>query len=282
MKVIKRILGIIITIILVTIFTYNVYNLINIKVLNKDISPVFGYTMLEVVSGSMEPTIHVGDMIIVDTYAKNYKENDIITFKDENGALVTHRIISLDGDVMITKGDNNDSPDPLNTTDQIIGRYVTKLTGLGRVLAAFKSPMTMVLILIIGILTCVLVSTDKEGNAIVEEDEKEFLDYLKNKEENKVIDKNKTSKDKTPKKESTKKIETTKKASDAKSSKDKSKKESTKASATKTSKKKSTSKKQEATKKAVSNKKKKTAKKVEKEDTSKKKTTSTTKNKKGK
>lgn len=280
MKVIKRILTIIITIILVTIFTYNIYNLINIKVLKKDISPVFGYTMLEVVSGSMEPTIHVGDMIIVDTLAKNYKENDIITFRDENGALVTHRIISLDGSKMITKGDNNDSPDPENTTDQIIGRYVTKLNGLGRIMAAFKSPMTMVLILIIGIITCVLVSTDKEGNPILEEDEKEFLDYLKNKEENKVIDKkdNKSTKEKATKKESTMKKETTKKASKAKSSKDKSKnatkkttkKESTKENTTKTPKKKSTSKKQETTKK------------VEKKDTSKNKTTSTTKNKKSK
>lgn len=217
MKVIKRILTIVITIILVTIFTYNVYNIINIKVLKKDTTPVFGYSMLEVVSGSMEPTIHVGDMIIIDLLGNNFQENDIVTFKDENGALVTHRIISLNGNEMITKGDNNDSEDPVNTTDTIIGKYVTRISGLGRILAAFKSPLTMGLILFIGVLTCILVSTDKEGNPIVEEEDKEFLEYLENKKNNKLdnnVEKTKSEKNnpqKSVEKEKSKKVDSKKK-----------------------------------------------------------------------
>lgn len=185
MKAIKRIFTILITIIIVAIFTYNVYNIINIKVLKKDMTPVFGYAMLEVVSGSMEPTIHVGDIIIIDILTDEYKENDIVTFRDENDALVTHRIISIDKDEMVTKGDNNDSPDPTNKTDNIVGKYIIKISGLGRVVSSFKSPVTMALILVIGILTCVLVSTDNEGKPIYDEDEKEFQEFLKMKNQNK-------------------------------------------------------------------------------------------------
>lgn len=233
MKKIKRTLTVFITLILVTIFVYNVYNLINIKILKNDLSPVYGYAMLEVVSGSMEPTIHVGDMIIIDTWDTSYHKNDIVTFKDEDGALVTHRIKSIKGKKMVTKGDNNDSEDKPYTTDQIIGKYVTKISGLGRIMASFKSPITMVLILFIGVLTCVLVSTDKEGNPIVEKDDQEFLDYLK--EKNKLSDK-KTKADKNSKTKNSKKADN-KKESTKNTNKEKVKKEESKKSSRKTSKK---------------------------------------------
>lgn len=232
MKAIKRSLTIFITLILVTIFVYNVYNLINIKVLKKDLSPVYGYALLEVVSGSMEPTIHVGDMIIIDTWDTSYHKNDIVTFKDEEGTLITHRIISIDGKKMVTKGDNNDSKDEPYTTDKILGKYVTKISGLGRVLASFKSPLTMVLILFIGILTCMLVSTDKDGNPIIEQEDQEFLDYIneKKKKSNKNDNskkKSKSSSSKKSKEKDTQKSKTKKSATknDKEEPKKKSKKE---------------------------------------------------------
>lgn len=207
MKVIKRIFTIVITIILVAIFTLNVYNIINIKYLKKDITPVFGYTMLEVVSGSMEPEIQVGDIVIIDVLAKDYKINDIVTFKEENGAMVTHRIISIDGNKMVTKGDSNNTADPENTTDNIVGKYVGKIRGLGRILSSLKSPVTMILILVIGVLTCILVSTDKNGNPIDDKDEDEFQEFLEmkktaaKKEQKNKINKKSDDKDLKEKKE---------------------------------------------------------------------------------
>ena len=43
----------------------------------------------------------------------------------------------------------------------------------------------MIMILIIGVLVCFLVSTDKEGKAILTEDEKEFLEFKEYKKNNK-------------------------------------------------------------------------------------------------
>lgn len=191
MKKVKKILFTIVTVILVILLAYNIYNFIMIKVLKHDVATINGYTMLEVVSGSMKPTINVGDMIIINTKDKNYKENDIITYYDNNHNLITHRIIKINDTEIVTKGDNNNTEDEAIYSKEIIGKYVTKLENLGIILSSLKSPFTMIMILIIGILICILTSIDKDGNPILEEDEKEFQKFLTKKEKKEVTKKNK-------------------------------------------------------------------------------------------
>lgn len=191
MKKVKKILFTVVTVILVILLAYNIYNFIMIKVLKHDVATVNGYAMLEVVSGSMKPTINVGDMIIINTKDKNYKENDIITYYDKNHNLITHRIIKINDTEIVTKGDNNNTEDEAIYSKEIIGKYVTKLANLGIILSSLKSPFTMIMILIIGILICILTSIDKDGNPILEEDEKEFQKFLTKKEKKEVTKKNK-------------------------------------------------------------------------------------------
>ncbi len=185
MKWLKRILFWIITGILVLIFLFNVTMFFEKNILKKDFPSFFGYSLLEVVSGSMEPTIHIGDYIVVDTHVKEFHENDIVTFRDVNGSFVTHRLVKIQDDLMITKGDANDPEDEPMPMSSIVGLYRFKLTSLGKVFASFKTPFVSIMILVIGILICVLLSTDKNGEPILEEDEKEFQEYLKMKEEKK-------------------------------------------------------------------------------------------------
>lgn len=199
MEKIKKIIFGILSTLLVIILVFNVYNFICIKVLGHDLATINGYAMLEVVSGSMEPTIHKGDMIIIDTKARYYKDKDIITFYDKEGSFVTHRILSIDLDngTMVTKGDNNNTKDAASSLTNVVGKYVTKLTGIGILLASFKNPFTMVMIFIIGLLACILLSTDKDGNPILDSDELEFKKFLEEKEKREVKEKNNTSKKKT-------------------------------------------------------------------------------------
>lgn len=65
---------------------------------------------LVVSSGSMQPELAIGDVIIIKE-VNDYKENDIITYNVNNEYLVTHRIIEINEDNFITKGDNNTSKD---------------------------------------------------------------------------------------------------------------------------------------------------------------------------
>lgn len=186
MKVIKRILFTIATLLLVLLFLFNFYTFFCVKILKQDLATVNGYALLEVVSGSMEPTIHIGDMIVIDTKNTNYQENDIVTFYDVNGSFVTHRILSINGEEMVTKGDNNNTQDEVMPISNIVGKYVFAIGGLGKILASFKTPFVMIMILIIGFMVCFLISTDKDGKPILTEEEKEFQEFIKNKEKKKA------------------------------------------------------------------------------------------------
>ncbi len=200
MKKAKKILFAIITSILVLLLAFNIYNFVCIKILKHDIATINGYALLEVVSGSMSPEINKGDMIIINTKDKNYQEKDIITYYDNKGNLITHRIVNINDLEIVTKGDSNNTEDEPIHKNEVIGKYVKKFKNLGRILSSFKSPLTMVMILIIGVLVCIFVSIDKDGNPILEEDEKEFQKFLIKKEKKEVNKKKKKSKQKINKK----------------------------------------------------------------------------------
>lgn len=180
MKLVKNIFIKIIWIILFILVAFNIYNFVSINILHKDLATVNGYALLEVVSGSMEPTIHVGDIIIINTNDQEYKKDDIITFYDVNGSFVTHRLLEINDEVMVTKGDANDSKDEEMNVDNIVGKMVFRLNGAGKIMASLKNPFVMLLIMIIGIVLCLLMSTDK--NLIpkdLTEEEKAFIEYRK-------------------------------------------------------------------------------------------------------
>jgi len=90
----------------------------------------FGYTLFEVASGSMEPTLYIDDVILVHITKDNLKKNDIIAFYNEN-AIITHRIIFIDGDTLTVKGDNNNTVDVPINKKQVIGKVVKVFPKVG-------------------------------------------------------------------------------------------------------------------------------------------------------
>ncbi|MBO1911532.1 signal peptidase I, partial [Microvirga sp. 3-52] len=78
---------------------------------------LFGYQLKTVLSGSMEPDIQTGSIISVKLAEDKtkFKEGDVITFMEEEGILITHRITEVmgSGDSVLyrTKGDNNNAED---------------------------------------------------------------------------------------------------------------------------------------------------------------------------
>lgn len=125
MKKLSKILGYIlnILIILVTIIIIlAIYYFVQIKVFNKPYANIFGYTFFEVATGSMEPIIDVGDVIIVKI-TNEVNENDIIVCNKDN-AFITHRLIKIEEDNFITKGDaNNTEDEPMQKSD-LVGKVI--------------------------------------------------------------------------------------------------------------------------------------------------------------
>lgn len=121
---------------------------------------VLGYSPLPVMSGSMEPVFHAGDVIIIQK-ADDYQLNDIITFQSE-GALITHRIIERNENGYVTKGDANSAKDEdIIQKDQIIGTYVVAIPWIGYLKVWISNPWILI-ILILGAVSLYLFNDQRK------------------------------------------------------------------------------------------------------------------------
>lgn len=134
------------------------------KLIWKDKIPsIFGYKSFIVLSGSMEPTLSVGDIVFVKE-TKDIKEQDIIAFRINN-SIVTHRLVEIideeDGKKYKTKGDSNTTEDlELLKIDDIEGKYSFKIGKLGNIILFLKTK-TGIIILVILFSISILFSNDK-------------------------------------------------------------------------------------------------------------------------
>ena len=101
----------------------------------------FGYSVMNIVSGSMGDTIPEGSYILIQkTDAADIRNGDIICFYSDEQAIRgypnTHRVVEdpihgANGIEFVTKGDANPTKDSVTAKGhRLIGRYVKNLNGL--------------------------------------------------------------------------------------------------------------------------------------------------------
>ena len=89
-----------------------------------------GYSLLLVRSESMTPSVKMGDLIVTAPLNGEVKPGTIITY-ERNEELITHRLLSTDGENLVTKGDATEDPDPWPVTlSDIKGIYLVLHTFL--------------------------------------------------------------------------------------------------------------------------------------------------------
>ena len=108
-----------------------------------------GFRVFTVLSGSMEPTYHVGSLIYVkDVDYRQLEAGDVITFMLDENTVATHRIIQVVPDEdepevlrFATQGDANDAPDgTLVHYKNVIGTPVFTIPQLGYVANYIQNP----------------------------------------------------------------------------------------------------------------------------------------------
>lgn len=104
----------------------------------------FGVGISVVLSGSMDPELSVDDVIIVKK-TDDYGVDDMVVFND-HGILVVHRVISIDGDNITTKGDANNTADEPITRDVVKGKVIKVLPGAGKAFDILRSPLAAVIV----------------------------------------------------------------------------------------------------------------------------------------
>ena len=121
----RNFLNIVIDIIIVILMVCVVFaciSFIQVNFLNMEYMNLFGYTVFKTETGSMKNTIGIGDFVIVKI-GKDVEYNDIITFKEKN-TFITHRIIEINDENIVTKGDNNTAKDEPISRENVVGKVV--------------------------------------------------------------------------------------------------------------------------------------------------------------
>ncbi len=151
---------------------FNIYSWNAETVIGNKMPMPFHYGMATVLSGSMEPQLSVNDLVIIREIDE-VQVGDIVVFQSGE-ILVIHRVIEIDKDTIITKGDANNMADSPITKADIKGVLVWQIPYAGNIVRILKQPWMIVLMIVFAFLLV-------EGSFRKEkEKDKEELDEIQN------------------------------------------------------------------------------------------------------
>lgn len=121
-------------------------------------SLIGNFKVLSVLSGSMEPTINTGSIVVIKSFS-DYRIGDIITFEKagKNKIQTTHRIVEMQVNsgvpYYITKGDANDSADQTLVPKSIVqGKVLFSIPFVGYIVDFIKKPIGFILVIVVPLL----------------------------------------------------------------------------------------------------------------------------------
>lgn len=102
------------------------------------LSMPFGFGASFVLSGSMEPEISTDDLVFVKR-ADELHVGDVVLY-NTGGSNVLHRITKIDGDIITTKGDANNTEDKPFSKSAVLGVYIGKMPSGGKMIRFVTNP----------------------------------------------------------------------------------------------------------------------------------------------
>lgn len=187
----KKILYYILFLVIVLPFLiFNLTLIIKSKLYPDKIADFMGYKPFIVMSGSMETTINIGDLVIVKKVnSSSIHIGDIIAFKNGN-IVISHRVKEVINDSgtykFKTKGDNNNVADDfIVNSDAIEGIFVNKIPGLGSILLFLGKPIGLLMVILVIIIVSTALYFVKFGYFTKDAElMREFQEFKRNKELN--------------------------------------------------------------------------------------------------
>ena len=137
----------ILCVILFIILALVIYAKLRVSFSNDVHANYFGVRIFEVASGSMEPTLNINDVLLVKVNVDDLQKDDIIAYKSEN-SIITHRIVMINDNDLIVKGDANNTVDSPIKKDQVIGKVIKVFPHLGIWKKILTEPKILILIFI--------------------------------------------------------------------------------------------------------------------------------------
>lgn len=178
-NILKRKINILIYIILIPILIYNISLIIQAVIKTSETPNFLGIKTYVIISGSMEPNLQIGDIVIVKKVAQNeLKQGDIISYR-QGQSVITHRIaevIDKEGEVEYkTKGDNNNAEDSgIISYEMIEGKVVKHISQIGKIAIILQKKGTIIFIILILYIYILYSSSIKKKRALRKLKREEF------------------------------------------------------------------------------------------------------------
>ena len=139
-----------------------------------------------VLTGSMEPAIPVGGVVVIKPVNPDSIEiGDIICFRFSESTLITHRVSSITDEGFITKGDANENGDiKVVSKGNVVGKVIFTLPLIGYLGTFARTQIGLILLLFIPAITIIIYEI-KNIFAEMKKIQKSIL----HKEENELIQK---------------------------------------------------------------------------------------------
>ena len=102
-----------------------------------------------VVTDSMAPSLRAGDLVLLRPTGKVINPGTVVTYQFQN-ELITHRVVEVVGDMLVTKGDNNQEIDPWRVPfSDVVGVPRVRIPYGGYLLDFVRSPAGFLLLIVL-------------------------------------------------------------------------------------------------------------------------------------
>lgn len=151
---IKKIINLIIYPIITILLICSIFIVLQVIKNPGETANLFGYKVFNIISGSMEPNLNIGDIVIIkEIKTENIEKGDIITFRQE-GSAITHRVVDIvkenENTYYQTKGDNNNANDDVLVSNKDIeGIYVFRIPKLGIIISNIRNTTSIIIIVLV-------------------------------------------------------------------------------------------------------------------------------------
>lgn len=125
-----------------------------------------GMRFYSVKSGSMAPTLQVGDLVIdKKVSSQSIKTGDVISYASlaDQLAVITHRVIRADAKTgfITTQGDNLETPDPPVAYGAVLGKSVQVIPVAGYLFDTLRNPLGLVALIYIPVVAIGIIEIRK-------------------------------------------------------------------------------------------------------------------------